>query len=84
MKAAADKTVSRRLTASGLRSDVYRVLDRVLETGVPAEVERRGQVLRIVPTKVGGRLERLASRPRFIQGDPEDLVHLDWSHTWQP
>jgi hypothetical protein len=84
MKAAADKTVSKKLTASRLRSDVYRVLDRVLETGVPAEVERRGKILRIVPADAGRRLERLAPRPRFIQGDPEALVHLDWSHTWQP
>jgi hypothetical protein len=84
MKAAAHKKASGRLTASRLRADVYRVLDRVLDTGVPAEVERRGRVLRIVPTEAGGRLERLTPRPSFIQGDPEDLVHLDWSHSWQP
>lgn len=29
--------------------DIYRILDQVLETGVPAEIERGGRLLRIVP-----------------------------------
>jgi hypothetical protein len=84
MKSTVPKKVSGKLTASRLRMDVYRVLDRVLETGVPAEVERRGKVLRIVPTDTVERLKRLPTRPSFIKGDPEDLVHLDWSHAWRP
>jgi hypothetical protein len=64
--------------------DVYRVLDRVLETGIPAEIERRGKVLRIVPAETTERLKRLAARPTFIKGDPEELAHLDWSHEWRP
>ncbi len=83
MKAPAHSKAPGRLTASRLRADVYSVLDRVLETGVPAEVERRGKLLRIVPARTGGRLKRLTHRPSFIQGDPEDLVHLDWSHSWR-
>jgi len=74
----------RRLTASRLRADVYRVLDEVLDTGVPAEIERRGRVLRIVPADSLQRLARLIPRPGFIKGDPDDLVHLDWSGEWRP
>jgi hypothetical protein len=84
MKKVAHKKVSGPLTASRLRMDVYRVLDRVLETGVPAEVERRGKRLRIVSVDAVDRLNRLAVRPNFIKGDPEDFVHLDWSHEWRP
>jgi hypothetical protein len=84
MKNAGRKKTSGKLTASRLRMDVYRVLDRVLETGVPAEVERRGKILRIVPTQTVERLKRLPPRPAFIKGDPEELVHLDWSHEWRP
>jgi len=76
---AARKTPSGRLTVARLLADVYGVLDRVLESGVPVEVERRGKILRIVPAEMGGRLRRLAPRPGFIKGDPEDLVHLDGS-----
>jgi antitoxin (DNA-binding transcriptional repressor) of toxin-antitoxin stability system len=72
------------LTASQLRADVYRVLDRVLESGVPAEIKRKGRVLRIVPETLPSRLSRLVTRPTFIKGDPDDLVHLDWSAEWRP
>jgi hypothetical protein len=84
MRATARKKTGDKLTASRLRADVYRVLDRVIETGVPAEVERRGRLLRIVPVEPVERLKRLPVRPDFIKGDPEALVHLDWSHEWRP
>jgi antitoxin (DNA-binding transcriptional repressor) of toxin-antitoxin stability system len=84
MKVTARKAPTGRLTASRLRADVYRVLDRVIQTGVPAEIVRRGKVLRIVPAEQVERLERLPARPDFIKGDPEELVHLDWSHEWRP
>jgi antitoxin (DNA-binding transcriptional repressor) of toxin-antitoxin stability system len=84
MKAVGRKSAEGKLTASRLRADVYGVLDRVLATGVPAEVERRGKLLRIVPAEAVERLKRLPARPEFIKGDPEDFVHLDWSREWRP
>lgn len=75
-----------RLTASRLRQDIYRILDRVLETGVPVEIERGGRVLRIVPADdaIRGRLDDLQPHPDAVSCDPEDLVHLDWSGEWRP
>ena len=73
------------ITASRLRANVYKVLDEVLETGTPVEIERRGQRLRIVPVEPQqGRLERLVRRPRYLKVDPESIVHLDWSDQWRP
>jgi prevent-host-death family protein len=72
------------ITASRLRANVYKVLDEVLETGTPVEIERRGQRLRIVPAEQQGRLERLVRRPRYLRVDPESIVHLDWSDLWRP
>lgn len=71
------------LTASKLRQDIYRILDEVLESGVPVEIERRGRMLRIVAVEPRGRLANLETRPIII-GDPEDLVHIDWSSEWKP
>ena len=84
MKVTARKVPAGKLTASRLRADVYRVLDGVLETGIPAVIDRRGRTLRIVPVKPTNRLDCLVARPDFIKGDPEDLVHLDWSSAWRP
>ncbi|MCW5891361.1 MAG: type II toxin-antitoxin system Phd/YefM family antitoxin [bacterium] len=72
-----------RITASKLRENVYRILDQVLESGRPVEIERRGRTVRLVPVEPPSRLSRLKRR-RFIKGDPEALVHLDWSKEWKP
>jgi hypothetical protein len=78
-----------RLTASKLRENVYRVLDRVLETGIPVEIERHGRRLRIVradggPGATGRRLPRLKARKTYLRSAPETLVHIDWSREWRP
>ena len=77
-----------RLIASKLRANVYRVLDQVLETGVPVEIERHDRRLRIIAEKSGrtaapGKLTRLKPR-RLLRVDSEALVHVDWSREWRP
>ena len=75
-----------KITASKLRENVYKILDQVLETGAPVEIERRGRKLRIIPDDDPPRskLDRLQPHPNTIVGDPQDLVHLDWSGEWKP
>lgn len=70
------------LTASKLRQDIYRILDEVLDTGEPVVIERNGRRLRIVAEDPPSRLDRLVRRPDVVAGDPDDLVHLDWSGEW--
>ncbi|MBN1131321.1 MAG: type II toxin-antitoxin system Phd/YefM family antitoxin [Chitinispirillaceae bacterium] len=71
------------LTASALRQNVYRVLDQVADTGIPVEINRRGHLLRIVPAEKKSKLANMKKRP-IIKGNPEDLVHIDWSPLWRP
>jgi hypothetical protein len=75
------------LTASKLRANVYRLLDEVLETGKPLEIERNGRLLVIAPKeekKKGSKLDNLPRREGFIIGDPDELIHMDWSSEWNP
>lgn len=72
------------LTASKLRENIYRILDQVLDTGVPIEIERRGKLLKIVAVESPAKLDNLVERPDFLQCDPEDIVHLDWLEEWRP
>lgn len=76
----ADVTIS----ASKLRENIYQILDRVLATGRPVLIHRKGKLLRIVAEPAPDRLQRLKRRPRLLRGDPEDIVHLDWSRYWKP
>jgi len=71
------------ISISKLRQDIYRILDQVLETGVPVEIERHGNVLRIEPLASTSKIARL--RPRdYLKTDPDEIVHLDWSGDWKP
>ncbi|HYM09694.1 MAG TPA: type II toxin-antitoxin system Phd/YefM family antitoxin [Bryobacterales bacterium] len=69
------------VTASQLRGNIYRILDTVLETGVPVEVRRKGKLIRIVPEQKTSRLSRLQKRPYPLR-DPQSIVHLDWLQEW--
>lgn len=72
------------LSPTLLRANLYRLLDEVLETGVPIEIDRGGRRLRIVPVEPTSRFSALIPQPDYLPGDPEDIVHLDWSGEWQP
>ena len=73
-----------RVTPTQLRRNLYRILDRVLQTGTPVEIDRDGKLLKIVPVERQSRLERLTPHPGTIVGDPEELVEIDWTREWKP
>lgn len=69
-----------KLTASKLRRNIYKILDEILETGKPVEIERRGRILRIAPADrpTRSKLDALEPHPEALACDPEELVHIDW------
>jgi prevent-host-death family protein len=71
------------ITASDLRRNLYRILDSVLDSGQPLEIERRGRRLTIAPVTPASKLSRLVQRTKFLRGDPDEIVSIDWSDTWR-
>ncbi len=72
------------VTPSQMRQDIYRLIDRVLETGEPLLIKRRDRTLRLVADDMPrDRLASIRTNPDVIGGDPEELVSVDWSDTWQ-
>lgn len=64
------------LTLTALREQLFEVVDQIIKTGVPVEIERHGHRLRIVLDDPPKKLAKL--RPRnTIVGDAEDLVDLE-------
>jgi hypothetical protein len=74
--------MAKTMTVTELRKDIYRVLDDVLESGVPQEVTRGSRTLMIVPA--GGKRLRLEDLPRreALNCTPDELVETSWN--WAP
>lgn len=74
------------LTPSTLRADIYRILDDVLETGEPVEVQRGDRRVKIVPVDAApvAKLANLEQHAGAIVGDAEDLVDIEWASAWRP
>jgi hypothetical protein len=66
------------------QGDILQLLDKVLSTGLPVEIERKGQRLVISPAEKRRDLAYLENHPDFVVGNPDDLVHVDWSSEWKP
>jgi antitoxin (DNA-binding transcriptional repressor) of toxin-antitoxin stability system len=66
------------VTPTQLRTNIYNLLDEVLKTGLPLEIKKGDKKLRIVPVDEVDKLKNLVARPDVIQGDPDDLVEIDW------
>lgn len=65
-----------KLTVTTLRKQIYRVIDQVLQTGVPVEVERNGKKVVIMPANAAtSKLTNLKPR-KGIVGDPGTLVDV--------
>jgi antitoxin (DNA-binding transcriptional repressor) of toxin-antitoxin stability system len=68
------KTVS----PTELRSNIYKLPDEVLNSGVPIEINKGGKLLRIIPVAKSNKLANLVSRSDIINGNPEYLVNISW------
>lgn len=74
------------MNATELRANLFGVLRQVITTGKPVDLEWKGQHLQIVPKETlqqSSKLARLRPHPEVVSGDPESIVHLDWSSEWQ-
>jgi len=66
------------ISVTELRGNIYKLLDEVLNTGIPIEVNRGGKKLKILPAEKVDKLQNLVSRPNVIKGNPDDLVNISW------
>ena len=71
------------ISLTKLRADLYKIVDQVIETGLPIDIERNGKKVRIIALEKKSKLANLKSHPGTIVGDPDELIHLDWSSEWE-
>ena len=78
------RKVPQQVSDINIEKDILPLLDKVIKTGVPLEIERKGKRLLISPAKKHRDLDRLENHPNFVVGNPDDLIHIDWSYEWEP
>ena len=76
--------MAQKASSSNIQKDILGLLDKVAKTGIPLEIERKGKRLLITPAEKLRNLDCLNEHPDFIIGNPDDLVHIDWSAEWKP
>lgn len=70
------------LSASSLRQNIYKILDRILATGIPVEIERKGRRLKIITLDNQSKIKNLKKR-KVMNDRAQDYIHLDWQHEWK-
>lgn len=70
------------LSLMKLRTDLYKVIDQIIETGNPIEVIRNGHKIKIILADRPTKLERLVRRENIINGDRDSIIHNDWVSKW--
>ena len=71
------------ITASELRQNIYRLIDQVLETGIPIEIKRKGEILKIFPPEKVNKLNKLKKRKGLLC-KPEKIINTNWDKEWKP
>lgn len=66
------------ITPTELRGNLYQILDDILDTGIPIEIDKDGKKLMITPLEPTNKLQSLKQRENIIKGDPTDLVDITW------
>ena len=70
------------ITATKLRQNLYRILDEILDSGIPVKINRKGEILKIMPEKKKSKLERLTEHSTII-GDPESIISINFDNEWK-
>ncbi len=68
------------ITVTELRGNIFKLLDEVLNTGIPIEIKKGDKKLRIIPVKEKNKLDNLVDRSDVIIGNHEDLSNIHWEN----
>ncbi|OQY57617.1 MAG: hypothetical protein B6245_16120 [Desulfobacteraceae bacterium 4572_88] len=71
------------LSENGFQSGMDLVFEKILETGMPLEIEYKGETFVISTVISPDKLANLRPHPDCLRGDPEDIVHMDWTKEWK-
>ena len=71
------------MSLTSLRGKLFKVVDEVIRTGIPAQIERKGHRVKIVLEAKKSKLDNLKPHDCIV-GDPDNLIALkvaEWKKT---
>lgn len=75
---------SKSITLTELRGNLYQLIDQVIDTGMPLDIERKGHHIKITVEPTSLKTDRLIERPGVIIDPNDDLIHNNWIDEWKP
>ena len=71
------------MSLTSLRGKLFKVVDEVIRSGLPAEIERKGHRLKIVLEAKRSKLNNLQPHDCIV-GNPDDLIALEVAEWKEP
>jgi len=64
-------------------SNIEKCLENIADSHEPLEIEYKGQTFVISVKSRPDKLSHLKPHPGCVTGNPDDIVHIDWSGEWK-
>ena len=71
------------ISLTALRNNLFKIVDDIIKTGNPVEIERNGHRLKIILKEKRSKLDHL-KRHDCIVGDPDDLIQIKVGEWGEP
>ena len=72
----------RSISLDFFKTNLDHLLEKIVKSGIPLEIDYKGKKIVIVAEEQKDKLSFLQPHPDCLTGDPEDIVHMDWSDEW--
>ncbi len=70
------------VNATKFRSNLYKLLDDVIETGNALKIKKNNSILEVSLKQKPSKLDRL-TRHNCLNVPPESIIHVDWIKEWK-
>ena len=71
------------ISLTALRNNLFKIVDDIIKTGNPVEIERNGHRLKIILKEKRSKLDNLKPHDCIV-GDPDDLIQIKVGEWGEP
>jgi len=72
------------ITPTDFRKNLFNILDRLLLTGEVLEINRNGEIFKVIPPKKQSKFDKLVQRNNVSNCNNDELINNNWGDEWKP